>query len=79
MTINGKTEEEILRDFFELVAQKKWFQWIDEPEVLGYHTQIQVDEILTEDFEEFAQGKFDFDWEKHQAENIADMYRGAGL
>lgn len=52
MTINGKTEEEILRDFFELVAQKEWFQWIDEPEVLGYHTQIQVDEILTEDFEE---------------------------
>ena len=77
--INGKTEEEILRDFFELVIEKEWYRWIDEPEVLGYHTQIEVDEILTEDFEEFAQGKFDFDWEKHQAENMADMYRGAGL
>lgn len=79
MTINGRNEEEILRDFFELVTQKEWFQWIDEPEVLGYHTQIQVDEILAEDFEEFAQGKFDFDWEKERAENIATMYRKAGL
>ena len=77
--INGKTEQEILEDFFTLVAKKEWFYWVDEPEVLGYHTQICADEILTEDFEEFAQDHFDFDWEQEQYENMQDMYRSAGL
>ena len=77
--INGKTEQEILEDFFTLVAKKKWFYWVDEPEILGYHTQICADEILTEDFEEFAQGHFNFNWEQEQYENMQDMYRSAGL
>ena len=77
--INGKTEQEILEDFFTLVAKKEWFYWVDEPELLGHHTQICVDEILTEDFEEFAQGHFNFDWEQEQYENMQDMYRSAGL
>lgn len=79
MTINGKTEEEILRDFFELVAQKEWFSWADSPNKYDFQTELRVDEILAEDFEDFARGRYDFNWEKERAENIADMYRGAGL
>ena len=77
--INGKTKQEILEDFFTLVAENNWFSWVEEPEVKGYHTQICVDEILAEDFEEFAQGHFNFDWEQEQYENMQDMYRNAGL
>ena len=77
--INGKTKQEILEDFFTLVAENNWFSWVEEPEVKGYHTQIYVDEILAEDFEEFAQGHFNFDWEQEQYENMQDMYRNAGL
>lgn len=79
MTINGKTEEEILRDFFELVAQKEWFSWVDSPNKYDFQTELRVDEILAEDFEDFARGRYDFDWEEERAENIADMYRKAGL
>lgn len=79
MTINGKTEEEILRDFFELVAQKEWFSWADSPNKYDFQTELRVDEILAEDFEDFARGRYDFDWEAEEQENLRDMYRSAGL
>ena len=52
--INGRTEEEILNDFYELVTKNEWFSWVDDPEVNGYHIQLNVDEILTDDFSGMA-------------------------
>lgn len=77
--INGKTEEEILNDFYELVIEKEWFSWVDDPEVNGYHTQLNVDEMLLDDFEEFARGSINFDSEEELQDNVRDMYKGAGL
>ena len=77
--INGRTEEEILNDFYTLVAENEWFSWVDDPEENGYHTQLNVDEILTDDFEEFAHGYYNLESETEQYENTQDMYRSAGL
>lgn len=77
--INGRTEEEILSDFYALVAENEWFSWVDDPENNGYYTQLNVDEILTDDFEEFAHGYFNLESETEQYENTQDMYRSAGL
>lgn len=77
--INGRTEEEILNNFYALVAENEWFSWVDDPEVNGYHTELNVDEILTDDFEEFAQGYYNLESETEQYENTQDMYRSAGL
>ena len=77
--INGRTEEEILNDFYTLVAENEWFSWVDDPENNGYYTQLNVDEILTDDFEEFAHGYFNLESETEQYKNTQDMYRSAGL
>ena len=77
--INGRTEEEILSDFYALVAENEWFSWVDDPENNGYYTQLNVDEMLTDDFEEFAHGYYNLESETEQYENTQDMYRSAGL
>lgn len=76
--INGKTEDEILNDFYELVVRKEWFSWVNDS-YNSYHIELNVDEMLNDDFEEFAQGYYNLESETEQYENTQDMYRSAGL
>ena len=76
--INGRTEEEILNDFYELVIEKEWFSWINES-YNSYHIELNVDDMLNDDFEEFARGSINFDSEEELQDNMRDMYRSAGL
>lgn len=62
-----------------LLPKMNGLSWVDDPEENGYHTQLNVDEILTDDFEEFAQGYYNLESETEQYENTQDMYRSAGL